>query len=90
MRRLGRNRNGFDMTVGSRRQVWNGTAEKTSGGLKRHHLKQKKDGRIVSKKLSNMGKQMLTRLTDAGYAPFRRGEVGQVRLLSGPARRRRR
>lgn len=36
---------------GSRRQVWNGTALKTSGGLKKSQLMKRK-GRIVSRKAS--------------------------------------
>jgi len=49
----------YDMLVGSRRQVWNGTAFKTQPGKKaltRKHLMQKKDGRIVSKKKSAQAK----------------------------------
>lgn len=44
--------------VGSRRKVWNGTAEKTSGGLTRKDLKQNKYGRIVSTKRSMRGGAM--------------------------------
>ena len=40
---------------GSRRKVWNGTAEKTKGGLTRKDLKQNKYGRIVSVKRSIRG-----------------------------------
>jgi len=35
---------------GSRRQVWNGTAEQTAGGLKKDDLEKNKRGRIVSRK----------------------------------------
>ncbi len=35
---------------GSRRKVWNGTAEKTVGGLRKDDLLKTKRGRIVSKK----------------------------------------
>ena len=38
------------MTVGSKAQVFHGTAHKTSGGLEKKHLKQTDEGRIVSKK----------------------------------------
>jgi hypothetical protein len=41
--------------IGSRRKVWNGTAEKTKGGLTRKDLKQNKYGRIVSVKRSQRG-----------------------------------
>ncbi len=47
----------FTQTVGSRAQVWHGTAEKTSGGLKKKDLKQTKDGRIVSRKMSSKMKK---------------------------------
>ena len=40
------------MTVGSKAQVLHGTADKTSGGLEKKHLKKNPDGRIVSKKQS--------------------------------------
>lgn len=35
---------------GSRRKVWNGSAEKTVGGLRKDDLLKTKRGRIVSKK----------------------------------------
>ena len=44
--------------VGSRLKVWNGTAEKTPGGLTRKDLKQNKYGRIVSVKRSIRGGAM--------------------------------
>ena len=34
--------------VGSRRKVWNGSAEKTVGGLRKEDLSKNKYGRIVS------------------------------------------
>ena len=43
--------------LGSRAQVWHGTAKKTSGGLMRKHLKKNKHGRIVSKKMSATAKK---------------------------------
>lgn len=36
--------------VGSKLEVWNGTAERTSGGLKVGDLMKNKKGKIVSKK----------------------------------------
>ena len=50
----------FDMLVGSRRQVWNGTAYKTNPGKKaltKKHLMQKKNGNIVSKRKSATAKR---------------------------------
>jgi hypothetical protein len=41
------------LKVGSRRQVYNGSAEKTSGGLKKEDLIKNKHGRIVSSKKHN-------------------------------------
>ena len=40
---------GFALTIGSRAQVMNGTAKKTSGGLEKGDLMYNKAGRIVSK-----------------------------------------
>ena len=40
----------FKKTFGSRREVYNGTAEKTTGGLFKKDLFKNKNGRIVSKK----------------------------------------
>ena len=53
-------------TVGSRAEVWHGTAKKTSGGLLKKDLKKNKRGRIVSKKMSNRAKKE-KRLEKAGY-----------------------
>ena len=39
-------------TIGSRRQVWNGTAKKTPGGLHKSDLIMNKHRRIVSRKKS--------------------------------------
>lgn len=43
---------------GSKRQVWNGSAKKTAGGLERKDLVQKPDGRIVSRRKSQQGKRL--------------------------------
>ena len=53
-------------TVGSRAEVWHGTAKKTSGGLLKKDLKKNKRGKIVSKKMSNRAKKE-KRLEKAGY-----------------------
>jgi hypothetical protein len=50
----------FATLVGSRAQVWHGTAYKTNPGKKaltRKHLMQKKDGKIVSRKKSQTAKK---------------------------------
>merc|ERR1711907_326446 len=57
---------GIMKTVGSRAEVWHGTAKKTSGGLLKKDLKKNKRGRIVSKKMSNRAKKE-KRLEKAGY-----------------------
>lgn len=41
----------YKLKVGTRRQVFNGTAEKTSGGLRKEDLMMK-NGRIVSRRAS--------------------------------------
>ena len=52
--------------IGSRAKVMHGTAEKTSGGLKRSDLKYNKFGKIVSKKASISAKKN-NNLVRAGY-----------------------
>lgn len=53
--------------VGTKAQVWHGSAKHTSGGLTRKDLMKTKKGRIVSKKKHAAGKKALKRLTKAGY-----------------------
>lgn len=48
-------------TVGSRAQVWHGTAEKTSGGLKKKDLTVNKRGAIVSKKKQALGRKLYSK-----------------------------
>tara|TARA_B100001758_G_scaffold207888_1_gene189240 strand:- start:5924 stop:6304 length:381 start_codon:yes stop_codon:yes gene_type:complete len=61
----------YKMLVGSRAQVWNGTAQKTSygrAGLKKSDLLMNKWGRIVSKRKHKTGKKSgLKRLHAKGY-----------------------
>ncbi len=42
-------------TIGSRAQVWHGTAKKTSGGLTKDSLLKNKRGKIVSRKMHALG-----------------------------------
>lgn len=63
--------------VGSRVQVWNGNAKKTSGGLTKKDLIKKK-GRIRSKKASNSAKKNQN-LKNAGWT-FKKGEFGAVKI----------
>lgn len=53
--------------VGTKAQVWHGSAKHTSGGLTRKDLMKTKKGRIVSKRKHAAGKKALKRLTKAGY-----------------------
>ena len=65
------------MTVGTRAQVWHGTAKKTSGGLMKSNLLQNKNGRIVSKSKHNSAKKD-KRLVKAGYLT-KKGKFGFVK-----------
>ena len=53
-------------TVGSKVQVWNGTAKRTSGGLLKKDLMRHKN-RIVSKKKHAAGKKAIKNLIRLGY-----------------------
>jgi hypothetical protein len=53
--------------VGTKAQVFHGTAKHTSGGLTRKDLVQNKHGRIVSRKKMALGKKALKHLVKAGY-----------------------
>lgn len=53
--------------VGSKAQVFHGTARHTSGGLTRKDLVQNKHGRIVSRRKMALGKKALKHLVKAGY-----------------------
>lgn len=64
-------------TIGSRRQVWNGTAKKTSGGLTKSHLMMS-HGRIVSKAKHFSAKKEM-RLLKHGYGT-KKGKFGFVKI----------
>ena len=68
----------FESLVGSRAQVWHGTAYKTSGSLKKNDLVQNKNGRIVSKAKHHTAKKE-RRLVKAGYGT-KKGVFGFVKL----------
>ena len=61
-------------TEGSRAEVMHGKAVRTSGGLTKKELKYNKQGRIVSKKKSQIAKKN-KRLEKAGYKT-KKGEFG--------------
>lgn len=64
-------------TVGSRAQVWHGTAKKTSGGLTKSDLMMNKHGRIVSKDKYHTAKREM-RLKKHGYGT-KKGHFGFVK-----------
>ena len=67
-----------EMLIGSRAQVWHGTAHKTSGGLTKKDLMQNKSGRIVSKAKHSTAKKEM-RLVKAGYGT-KKGKFGFVKM----------
>lgn len=68
----------YDLLVGSRAQVWHGTAYKTAGGLKRNELLMNKWGRIVSKAKS-VFETKRKRLQKHGYTA-KKGKFGAVKI----------
>jgi hypothetical protein len=69
------------MLIGTRAQVWHGTAYKTSGGLTHSDLMKNKSGRIVSKAKHNSAKKD-KRLIKAGYFT-KKGHFGFVKKTRG-------
>jgi hypothetical protein len=67
--------------IGTRAQVWHGTAHHTSGGLTKAHLMKNKHGRIVSRKKHASAKRE-KRLVKAGFIT-RKGHFGFVKKNSG-------
>ena len=65
-------------TFGSRARVWQGKAKMTTGRLMKKDLKKNKNGRIVSKKMSERAKKE-KRLKKAGYT-FKKGQFGAVKI----------
>jgi hypothetical protein len=53
--------------VGTKAQVFHGTAKHTSGGLTKSDLMKTKKGRIVSRKKHAAGKKAIGRLRKAGF-----------------------
>jgi hypothetical protein len=53
--------------VGSKAEVFHGTAKHTSGGLTKKDLVKTKRGRIVSRRKQAAGKKAIQRLRKAGY-----------------------
>ena len=78
--------------VGTRAEVWHGTAFKTSYGktkseggdaLTRVNLIKNKHGRIVSKEKAGKKKQLLKQLRDAGYTT-KKGKFGAIKTRKAP------
>ena len=76
----------YDYLIGSRAQVYHGTAYKTSGGLKKDNLIQNKNNRIVSRKKHGTAKRE-QRLKRYGYGT-RKGKFGYVKITPSSGRRR--
>ena len=80
----------YKMLVGSRAQVWNGTAQKTSygrAGLKKSDLLMNKWGRIVSKRKHKTGKKSgLKRLHAKGYFT-KKGKFGVFKKKAKTAKK---
>ena len=74
----------MSLNICSRRQVWNGTAKKTSGGLTRSDLIMS-HGRIVSKSKHFSAKKEM-RLLKHGYGT-KKGKFGYVKINSKKHRR---
>ncbi len=53
--------------IGSKAQVWHGTADHTSGGLKKKDLMRTRAGRIVSKRKHSAGLKAIKKLKKLGY-----------------------
>ena len=71
-------------TVGTKREVWNGTALRTSGGLmKKDLMYNSKRGRIVSKRKHEQGKKALKYLHEAGY----QAKKGEFQLFTKRSKR---
>jgi hypothetical protein len=68
----------FKELFGSRQQVWNGTAYKTSGNLTKRQLFMNKWGRIVSDKKHKTAKKEM-RLKKYGYTA-KKGKFGYVKV----------
>ena len=70
----------YNLIIGSRAEVWHGSAKKTSGGLTKAQLMKNKAGRIVSRKKHFSAKKD-NRLVKAGYKT-KKGQFGFVKVGS--------
>ena len=67
----------YELTTGSRAQVWHGTAKHTTGRLTKAQLMMNKRGRIVSRKMHNTAKKQ-KRLVKAGFLT-KKGHFGFIK-----------
>ena len=67
----------YEVLIGTRAQVWHGTAYKTTGGLCKSDLMQNKAGRIVSRAKHNTAKRE-KRLVKAGFLT-KKGQFGFIK-----------
>lgn len=67
----------FKKTIGTRAEVYHGTARRTSGGLTKAELMMNKHGRIVSKKKHNTAKREM-RLVKYGFIT-KKGHFGHIK-----------
>lgn len=77
----------YKLLFGSRQQVFNGTAFKTPGGLKKSSLLMNKWGRIVSAKKHASAKKE-KRLQKYGYTA-KKGKFGAVKMTNKSRKNRR-
>jgi hypothetical protein len=76
-----------EINIGSKAQVFHGTAKRTAGGLKKGDLMKTKAGRIVSRRKHALGKKAIQRLFKAGYKP-KKGTFKAMKKGSGTRRSR--
>ena len=69
--------------VGTKVEVFHGTAKHTSGGLHKKDLVKTKRGRIVSRRKQAAGKKAILRLRKMGYV----AKKGQFKLFSKKSKR---
>ena len=79
------------LTIGSKAQVYHGTAKKTSGGLTKKDLMKTKRGRIVSKRKHQIGLKRIKTLRRQGFVArkgtfklFRKGKRGGGGIEGAP------
>lgn len=76
----------FKLSVGTKAQVYHGTAGRTAGGLKKNDLMKTAKGRIVSKKAHAAGLVAIKRLRNAGYVA-KKGTFKLFSKKSSPAKK---